>query len=120
MKYRLGFVSNSSTTSFCIVGAKISKGNKEYKKLCKKFEDEWSYGEEKIELFVDEEGEECIIGYPFMDIGLDQTLKQYKQQIIKKLQSIIKIKDEDPLWFMSGEYVSEESMIDIQHEKKID
>ena len=99
MKVRNGFVSNSSTQSFCIYGAWVDNGPK-LDELLKIFEVEnaWdlSYDCEDIknselDVEVPFEGENgCYIGIPWQNIGDDETGAQFKAKIQKAIKDIFK------------------------------
>lgn len=96
MKTRQGFVSNSSTTSFCIYGVCIEED--EIKKILKKEEDDLSAGElleeemenKKVSLFIqsDYDGNQVYIGHSFTSIGDDETGKQFKDRVKKEVNIV--------------------------------
>jgi hypothetical protein len=81
MKTRRGFVSNSSTTSFCIFGIAIDEEN-----------DLWSEAR-KVGLEQDYYSEFCdgprqVIGLSYSKIGDDETGAQFKRRVIDLVKSI--------------------------------
>ena len=98
MKIRAGFVSNSSSSSFCIYGAWIDADS--VKKLLS--EEDLKYIEEECEggawgisevghnipLFYhcETEDERCAFGRSYQSIGDDETGKQFKGSIEKQLK----------------------------------
>ena len=101
MKTRNGFVSNSSSTSFCIYGINIDlAGMIEKIKATNLFsEDEieemeeendfWKI-EEKInmEFYQDYDNEDFYIGRSWSSIGDDQTGREFKEETETKLKEI--------------------------------
>jgi hypothetical protein len=105
MKIRAGFVSNSSSSSFCIYGAWVSADS--VKKLLsdedlKYIEEEcegetWGISEvgHSIPLFYHcetedyrDEDECCAFGRSYQSIGDDETGKQFKESVEKRLKEI--------------------------------
>ena len=99
MKTRIGFVSNSSTSSFTLVGIVVnqSKINKEFG-LKKKDLDKGDYldytdfleelfdGELEIETGIEEyDDDDYIIGKDIHEMKDNQTLKEFKESILKIL-----------------------------------
>jgi hypothetical protein len=91
MKLRQGFVSNSSTTSFCIYGIYISADdkskvrnhfNKDVESLFRGTGLEVHYGSEY------DDG--MYIGMPWTRVGDDQTGKQFKQAVEDALKAVLK------------------------------
>lgn len=110
MKIRNGFVSNSSSTSFCIYGigmdideiesyfngaegktdeeiarlAKLKLNNDEvdFDTIVNKFERECGFS-----VFIGEESE-CYIGRDFTSIGDDETGREFKESTEKRLKDI--------------------------------
>jgi len=103
MKVRTGFVSNSSSTSFCICGAYFEK--EEIIKLCKKrgIEEDWDEGSDlaklvDLEYEHDEGNYGGYIGLSPDKIGDHETGKEFKERIfagIKKLDPNVKLKGID-------------------------
>lgn len=94
MKIRQGFVSNSSSTSFCIYG--LALDNEKARKLFKLKEDEKVYNklEETVSKVKDLEyhcGQDCYyhyIGRSWSNIKDEETGKQFKEDIQQKLKQI--------------------------------
>lgn len=85
MKIRMGFVSNSSSSSFCLVGISIEEGEEI---------DFYENFDELGDRFWDFDGELSIyhpeycpwyIGKDIQCIKDDQTLKEFKEEVYKKL-----------------------------------
>ena len=96
MKIRNGFISNSSSTSFCIYGAKIpgNEADKNYKKI------------EEMGLSYHQycqESEDSIVGGTPETIKDDETGKQFKDSVVAKLKEIFG-KDFDCNWHTDGWY----------------
>ena len=99
MKIRIGFVSNSSTTSFCIYGASISKS-----KILKKYnpsinEEEIGYDDE-LDKMIEEaglechnipwDGDECFIGKSWRYIKDNETGRQFKDNVSDLVEKFCK------------------------------
>jgi hypothetical protein len=104
MKIRNGFVSNSSTTSFCIYGAEI-----EYDTLKKLYNKEHNVNDENeedkdyefdeydtmeklaeklgLEMHSGQDGEQRYLGRSYSRIKDDETGKQFKTEIENKLKA---------------------------------
>ena len=78
MKVRNGFVSNSSTTSFCIYGTIANEF--ESVKLPQGFDYYYSDPNNDSRIY---------IGKPWCDIGDDETGKQFKDNINKTLNELL-------------------------------
>ena len=84
MKIRLGFVSNSSSTSFCIYGMNISGDNlKEIFEV--EDEDDFDPGND-LDVFFNEDGSEVYIGRSLMDCKDDETMGNFKKKIIDDIK----------------------------------
>lgn len=93
MKIRMGFVSNSSSSSFCIYGAMFVDGEVDFEVEKKEGEDEES--EDTSELWEERAGELGLehhsmgdddvhyIGISYSNIKDDETGKQFKKRIEK-------------------------------------
>ena len=111
MKIRQGFVSNSSSSSFCIYGTEISdllydeKLNEMLKDVKLEYhnddEDEDIDSDiirEKIETLLEKTnfemysicGEQLFVGRDFIDIGDNETGKQFKESTEKEIKALFK------------------------------
>lgn len=92
MKIRQGFVSNSSTTSFCIFGAYLTKDelSEKAKELAFEGQDEYDFEEEfatrmGLEIHHDANGDPCF-GRSWTSIGLDETGRQFRESVDSKIK----------------------------------
>ena len=76
MKVRMGFVSNSSSTSFCIYGTFIKGFTDEHEEKVEKLHLEYEY---------DQEGSGAYIGMSFNKMKDDETKLQFKTRIIQAI-----------------------------------
>jgi len=89
MKIRHGFVSNSSTTSFCIFGAYIDE--EDILNKCKELglsEDSYDGAEEladKMGLDMHSREYSVCFGRNWSSVGLDETGKQFRESISSKI-----------------------------------
>ncbi len=102
MKIRSGFVSNSSSSSFCILG--VSASNKDYKKVS-----DIPYNERNENTLTYESGindsEEKYIGFNPERMRDDETLGQFKDRIIAAAEKIgIVIEKKNLDWITDGGY----------------
>lgn len=103
MKIRSCFVSNSSSSSFCILGIRLPENFDEdsfYKnnKIDKKFL-EFEYG---IYNYYDQ----YFIGVNPEQMKNDETLIQFKERICQEIKKLgIDIKPDELNWFIDGGYV---------------
>ena len=101
MKIRSDFVSNSSSSSFMMVGTWIDKDDafkilKEKNLISDKVDDAWSIAE-ALEDFVDlsckpeiaEYAEDICIGLEYSDMKYGETRKEFGDRILKKIQKVI-------------------------------
>ncbi len=81
MKTRMGFVSNSSTTSFCIYGArtKVDEDNWQGRYLGKDLDDRLQ--ELGIEMQYSQWSEEYLLGAEWSSIREDETGKEFRERI---------------------------------------
>ena len=101
MKIRSGFVSNSSTSSFCIYGAKLERSIiEEFIKRINFNKDERDQYElyKEIETLANKEGlsfykmpynEVCYVGMPWSSIGGDETGNQLRERARKAIISLV-------------------------------
>ena len=81
MKIRQGFVSNSSTTSFCIYGAMIPSS---------KIKDMWSLAEEVgLECFCPEYNDGYCVGISWSSVGDDETGRQFKDRVEALVEKLV-------------------------------
>lgn len=110
MKFREGFVSNSSSTSFCIAGISIPPMNEEdWVEYCKTHDididadysngDHYEYIANKLvfnrnsnlEAFYDPYYvDDIYIGVSLMKINEDETLKQFKERVSSEIKNTMK------------------------------
>ena len=90
MKIRTGFVSNSSSTSFCIVGyyTPLSSSSDE-DKIDDIQQDLEAAGVDVIHLPDSYETEPVYIGLNITDMNDDETLKQFKDRAEKLIRDIL-------------------------------
>jgi len=93
MKIRLGYVSNSSTTSFCIYGydfydyvdkLKEKYGDMDGYELLGKIEEETGFYTSS-----GPSGESLYVGRSWSSIKDDETGKQFKEDVEKKLEKLL-------------------------------
>jgi len=87
MKTRRGFVSNSSTTSFCIFGIAIDDENCLWSEARKAGLEQDYYNEYH-------DGPRQVIGLSYEKIGDDETGAQFKQRVIDLVKTIYPQADE--------------------------
>jgi hypothetical protein len=93
MKIRQGFVSNSSTTSFCIYGTDLSEFKEELEEKFK-VEGEWAIleaVEKETGLFTSsgQESENLYIGRKLASIKDEETGKQFKEGVKEKIKKLM-------------------------------
>ena len=77
MKIRSSFVSNSSSSSFCIYGIYTEDCTEEQEELA----------ERKLEVWRPPYGDGYYIGKSLSDIGLDETLRMFQKRVDELLKS---------------------------------
>ena len=92
MKVRQGFVSNSSTTSFCIYGVGLDEWpeapkNFEYPDYPKEYWGEQANGLD-LEMYSEPYGGGGWIGMPLYNMKLEETRQQFQDRIDVLLESI--------------------------------
>ena len=96
MKIRLNFVSNSSSTSFCLYG--------------KRFDDDSileniDLGDElKLEYSCNSYDDSITIGLPPKEIKNDETGLQFKQRVFKLMKEKNLVEEDDLTWITDGGY----------------
>ena len=101
MKIRIGFVSNSSSSSFCLFGVFVGDSNKSYDEACKLVEGN--------ELCVENACDECdnsvYVGLPPEKMKEDETLREFRERIKSQLaKNGLDCKDEEISWITDGGY----------------
>jgi len=96
MKIRMGFVSNSSSSSFCIYGMEMDK--EDLLKIIGKTEEEFGgmydsleEAAEKtdLEMHGNENSETYYLGRSYSRIGGEETGNQFKADVVKKLSDAL-------------------------------
>lgn len=94
MKVRTGFVSNSSTSSFCIYGTSY-----DYQAIRKAHADDEDFDIEEyagslgLEIHAVYDYDSWYVGLPWDNIGDDETGSQFKQRVKELVQKFIGITD---------------------------
>jgi len=100
MKIRRGFVSNSSTTSFCIYGTYLENDNDMLKKACKIAKIKYDPENADCEIYEDlikdtgieyhsgPEGDGNYLGISLPNMKDDETFRAFKKRISDKLAEI--------------------------------
>jgi len=103
VKARIGFVSNSSSSSFCIIGVDGGKFIKqlikaegkdyEYNEKKDEYKDSLDYGtdEGRVVTFYGSDNEPSYAGINIESFGEDITIKEMKNQFMKKVKKQLKI-----------------------------
>lgn len=99
MKYRQGFVSNSSTTSFAIFGIEIN--NDDYNKLEDQY-DEPVHGK-YLSICNDEHGR-MYTGLACEHMRDDQTLAMFKLEVLEKINKYLPDVTFEQIEYYSGAY----------------
>lgn len=118
MKIRMGHVSNSSTTSFVIMGIYLSSSELEELNYFKnKFNQDDIEDEDINDYIYDEmynlEGLDCYtfdgadgfyIGLDYDSINKDETLAEFKERVVKKIESNLGISQPSVSWHQEAYY----------------
>lgn len=80
MKIRTGFVSNSSSSSFCLYGVYLGEENDELREKAEKAGLEYRWGGQT---------EEYCMGKAWNSIGENQTGGQFKEEIKTKIKELL-------------------------------
>lgn len=110
MKIRTSYVSNSSSASFCIMGAVFEISNDvDILDAFDDYTDETDNPSLVCEEGLDEYYKQFVIGIPAMRMLDDETLKQFKSRVYKELKKFSKrmnvelgINEEDIEWRIDG------------------
>jgi hypothetical protein len=104
MKIRTGFVSNSSTSSFCLYGAYVSP--KLIKRPENTDEEDWypEYGAEKIGLKCHYCYDDFVMGLSPSRLRDDETGAQFKARINDLIQQMLIENTPLEIHFIEGEY----------------
>ncbi len=78
MKIRIGFVSNSSSCSFCVYGIRVEEGKIDYDK-----EEALGKSGLSVEMF---QSDDKAVGISWSSIKDDETGKQFKERIEKLIK----------------------------------
>lgn len=102
MKIRSGFVSNSSSSSFCILGVGVD--SETFEKV-----DAIPYNERNVDTLNAQTGISCedeyYLGYNPGKMKDDETLSQFKDRIVNAASKVgITIKKEEIDWITDGGY----------------
>lgn len=97
MKTRLGFVSNSSSTSFCIYGIYLTESQidtmliplMDYNYKYDDMEDEIRKRFSDYHVYYDYEGRDVYIGKSWNDMKNDQTFGDFKESVRNGIKNII-------------------------------
>jgi hypothetical protein len=101
MKTRQGFVSNSSSSSFCIYGCYITSRDEDFARICavvsEKPEDHKSnlyelaccFNPKGLTVTPGQDGEYMVIGKSWASIGDDETGAAFKRKIRKELEDLL-------------------------------
>lgn len=100
MKYRQGFVSNSSTTSFLIYGALVDppydEEREEQDEYYDAHEEMWDKSEEAgLECHSTPWSGDCYVGLSWSDVRDDETGAQFKARVEAKLFELFGVKPDD-------------------------
>lgn len=96
MKTRAGFVSNSSSTSFCIMGVAVSENNYEKLYLLTK--------ETDLDYYIDCYDDRTYVGLEPNEMKDTETLAEFKQRALEQLNKTFPDESHHPEWIT--EYIS--------------
>ena len=94
MKIRNGFVSNSSTTSFCIYGTTV-------KKISEQYEDDYKIGDLEVNRL---SWGDYYVGLSPDSIGDNETGAEFKARVKLEIEKELGIKDPKCHWYCEAEY----------------
>ena len=101
MKIRNGFVSNSSTTSFCILGDWVDRPtdneyDEDFESLC---------DDHGLSCYFVEYHKRAAVGMSPYNMQDDETLSQFKDRILSNMQKIgLNVKEDDLYWIEESYY----------------
>ena len=98
MKIRTGFVSNSSSSSFCIMGMPFSYTRDIIEKIDSVPELTYSYGYENFSV------DDIIVGLDLGAMQPDETLAQFRSRAKITIHKAGLIVDSEPDWCVDGGY----------------
>ena len=94
MKIRQGFVSNSSTTSFCIYGTHVEK-------IPEQYQDDYKIGNLEINRL---NYSDYYVGLSPDSISDNETGAEFKERVKLEIEKELGIKDPKCHWYCEAEY----------------